>query len=138
MNDTMGKLIFLPLAGRVATCSRCGDPCKVSEARDPKAKMLRCAEKPSGYCVNCAVAEWFYVTGLREGCPDPKGLLVPQIQEQFAKIMAASNADAKPSEINWTKVVANWDLPFRVGAKKTIDPVAHPLPPPVRRARRKR
>lgn len=137
MTDTMGKLIFLPLAGRVAYCSRCGDPCKVADTKDPAAKMLRAADKPSGYCVNCAVAEWFYVTGSREICPDPKGLLVPQIQEQFAKIMAASNADAKPPEINWTKVVANWDLPFRIGAKKTVDPVAHPLPPPIRRARRK-
>ena len=32
------------------------------------------------------------------------------------------------------KVVANWDLPFRVGARKTVDPVAHPSPPPIRRS----
>ena len=95
----------------LCACDRCGDPCRVARKRNPDAKMLRHAAVPVGNCINCAVAEWFVVTGLRE-TTDPKGLLLPHIQEQFAAIMKMSKADGKPAEINWKKVVANWNLPF--------------------------
>jgi hypothetical protein len=92
-------------AGAIATCGRCGDPCRVAEAMDEDAKMLRLSKVPEGNCVNCAVAEWFYVTGLREAHPDlPAGLDAKPVQDQFAKIMKGQRADARPEEINWTGV----------------------------------
>lgn len=135
---SMGKVLAfrLPNAGQIARCCRCGDPCKVAEEKRQDAQLLRVADKPEGQCVNCAVAEWFYVTGSREICPDPSALRHPHIQEMFARIMATGKADAKPAEINWEHVVAHWDLPFKIGKRKTIDPVANPSPPVIRRRRR--
>jgi hypothetical protein len=79
--------------------------------------MLRHAKVPKGNCINCAVAEWFVVTGLRE-TTEPKELLLPHIQTPFAVIMKMSKADGTPAEINWSKVVANWSLPFHTGKRK--------------------
>jgi hypothetical protein len=81
--------------------------------------MLRKAAVPKGYCVNCAVTEWMANTYpcnmiLEESSHGAQILLVPQIQEQFASIMLAANADASPEEIDWQQVVANWDLPLKV------------------------
>lgn len=105
-------------AGAIAHCNRCGDPCRVAPEKNPDATMLRKAAEPNGQCVNCAVAEWFFVTGLTEAHPDlPAGLDAKPVQEQFGKIMKTSISDATLAEINWTKVIANWNLPFK-GAKK--------------------
>lgn len=140
MSNTMGKLLTfgLPNAGKFGRCYRCGDLCKVAEDKNPEARLLRHSEKVEGQCVNCGVAEWFYATGSRAICPDPSSLRVPHIQQQFAKIMASGNADAKPPEINWEHVIEHWDLPFKVGKKKTIDPVANPEPPALPRRRRRK
>jgi len=42
----------------------------------------------------------------------PKNLLYPHIQEQFTGLMRVGLADAQPDEIDWNKIVENWDLPF--------------------------
>lgn len=123
-----------PPAGRLGKCERCGDLCKVAAEKNPAAEMLRLAEEPKGYCVNCAVAEWFWVSRSRAMVPEPDSLLWKPVQDQFAKIMVTARADAKPEEIDWKRVVANWNLPFRVG-KRNVDPVANPLPPRVRTKR---
>jgi hypothetical protein len=43
---------------------------------------------------------------------DPRKLLASHVQAQFARLMQAGNADAKPEEINWQNVIDHWDLPF--------------------------
>ena len=105
-------------AGAVAHCERCGDLCKVAPDKNPNATMLRAADEPKGQCVNCAVAEWFFAIGLTEAHPDlPAGLNAKPVQEQFGRLMKTAISDATLTEINWTKVIANWNLPFK-GAKK--------------------
>lgn len=136
MNDTMGKLLaFIPMAGRTAKCSRCGDPCRVADKTNKEARLLKHAEQPKGHCVACAVVEWFWVVGCRELVKDPSDLAHKPVQEQFARIMATGGADTKPSEINWNKVIANWNLPFSDG-KKSYDP--NKPPPTIKRSRRKK
>ncbi len=49
---------------------------------------------------------------------DPKGLLLPHIQAQFAKILKVSRADGAPEEIDWQHVVDHWHLPFKTGKRK--------------------
>jgi hypothetical protein len=44
-------------------------------------------------------------------------LLAPHVQQQFARVMKAGNADATPEEINWQRVVENWNLPFAKAKK---------------------
>lgn len=100
-------------AGARATCERCGEACKVAEQRNEDARMLRLAKEAKGLCANCAVTEWFVVSRLAEMHPSlPKGLESPSVQAQFATLMRGMGADMKPEEINWTKVVEHWTLPF--------------------------
>ncbi len=94
-------------------CKRCGWRCKRAGPPGKKAKMLRFAKE--GLCVNCAVHDWLrntYPPNILIAQSGPKVLLFPHIQEQFAGIMRTGFADAKPDEIDWQKIVDNWDLPF--------------------------
>jgi len=43
--------------------------------------------------------------------PESK-LLIPAIREQFAEIMQAAFAQARPEDIGWEWIVDNWALPF--------------------------
>lgn len=82
--------------------------------------MLRRSEKPEGQCVHCAVREWFYVMEQQGSIRDlkPQELLHPWIQQQMGRVMKASRADADLSEIDWAKVVRDWDLPIPGAGKK--------------------
>jgi hypothetical protein len=40
-------------------------------------------------------------------------------QQQFAVLMQAGRADAKPEEINWQSVHDNWELPFPKAKKRS-------------------
>ena len=97
-----------------ANCMRCHVRCRTGQG-DPRARLLRIAEGPIGYCLNCAVTEWFLsVEPLcdiikRDGI---EGLKLPHVQQQFAAVMRAGFAQATPDQIDWLEVVANWDLPF--------------------------
>ena len=105
-------------AGAIAHCERCGDPCQVAPEKNPNATMLRAATVPKGQCVNCAVAHWFLVMGLTETHPTlPAGLDAQPVQEQFGRLMKVAISGASLAEINWTKVIANWSLPFPKRAK---------------------
>lgn len=82
--------------------------------------MLRRSEVAEGQCVNCAVREWFFIMEQGGSIRDlrPQELLHPWVQEQMGRVMKASKADADPSEINWEKVVRDWDLPIPGAEKK--------------------
>ena len=98
----------------VVECQRCGARCRISGQPGKKARMLRFVEGP-GLCVNCAVHDWLrntYPPNILLAQSGPKVLLFPHIQQQFAEIMRIGFADAKPDEIDWQKIVENWELPF--------------------------
>lgn len=100
----------------MTNCERCKAPCKVEGPRNPSAKMLRRSKEPKGLCVNCAVHDWLrntYPVNVLLAQSGPKGLRFPHIQEQFAGIMRTMFSDARPDEINWDLIIANWDLPFK-------------------------
>lgn len=99
----------------IVNCKRCGTRCKVAGPRNSNAKMLRLSKEPKGLCVNCAVHDWLrntYPPNIILAQSGPKILLYPHIQKQFADIMRTGFADAKPDEIDWDRIVENWDLPF--------------------------
>ncbi len=96
-------------------CERCGAQLKVDAVPGSEAKMLRRSKVPKGLCVNCAVHDWLrntYPPNILLAQSGPKVLLFPHIQEQFTEIMKIGLADAKPDEIDWQKIVDNWELPF--------------------------
>lgn len=96
-------------------CERCGTRCRVTTLQSSSAKMLRRSNKPKGLCVNCAIHDWLrntYPPNILLAKSGPKVLLYPHIQKQFTEIMQVGLADAKPDEIDWNRIVENWDLPF--------------------------
>lgn len=99
----------------IVDCGRCKAHCKVDTPKNPKAKMLRRSKEPKGLCVNCAVHDWLrntYPPNILLAQSGPNVLLLPHIQEQFADLMRVGFADAEPDEIDWERIVENWDLPF--------------------------
>lgn len=95
-------------------CERCKAPCRIAGSGNPEAKMLRLS-KSKGLCINCAVHDYLrntYPINMHFAKFGPKGLLFPQIQKIFARIMRTAPADAQPDEINWEAIIENWDLPF--------------------------
>lgn len=109
----------------IINCSRCGIPCKLADTATEDAKLLKHATKPetSGYCPDCGVTDFFKhhspLAMLMEGNPAGKQMLLDvRVQRQFAGLLQAGKADAKPSEINWQRVYDNWDLPFVKARKK--------------------
>lgn len=64
-------------------------------------------------CVDCAVTEFLRCTEPVATVLEIKGpavLLDPAVRAQFARLMRAGFADANPEEIDWRRVVGNWDL----------------------------
>jgi hypothetical protein len=65
--------------------------------------------------VDCAATEFFRTTepisGLLE--EDLSALRLPHVRDQFAAVLAAGLADARPDELDWDRIIANWDLPLR-------------------------
>lgn len=94
-------------------CERCKREGLQPGERSPEARLLGRAK--AGYCVDCAataalrelptVSEVLAVRG-------PEVLLDPIVQAQFGRILASGQADARPEEIDWARVVENWALPI--------------------------
>lgn len=103
------------MSDNVISCKRCGAHCRVAGPRNPNAKMLRRSREPRGLCINCAVHDFLrntYPANMLLAEFGPKGLLYPHIQKEFTGIMQVALADAQPDEIDWERIVENWDLPF--------------------------
>lgn len=115
------KTLFDSGKPEIIDCQRCGARCRVSGQPGKKARMLRFAQGP-GLCVNCAVHDWLRNTSppnILLAQSGPKALLFPHIQNQFIEIMKIGFADAKPDEIDWNRIVENWELPFPNKIKTT-------------------
>ena len=97
---------------QLATCDRCGVPCKVADTSNPEARLLQHSTVPSGYCPDCGTTAFLKTSPMGRLISDPAMLLAPHVQAKFALMMQSGNADASPDEINWQRVVENWDLPL--------------------------
>jgi hypothetical protein len=103
---------------QVVPCMRCGVPCKVADKSNEEARLLQASTKPQGYCVNCGVAHFLQVESpMGQLIKDPQMLLAPHVQAQFVRVMQAGDADARPEQIDWEKVVDNWSLPFKASRR---------------------
>ncbi len=100
-----------------ASCVRCGKLCR-KERGNPEARLLRHTTSDSGYCATCAATEFLQgLDAISDRFPgrepfDPECFRLPHVQAQFGAILRGGNADAKPDEIDWSAVIANWSLPF--------------------------
>ncbi len=105
----------MPTANVIVPCGRCGVRLRVAAEQNPAARLMKRSLGPDGLCVNCAASSFFYsVEQMRQNIDrfgaDLFRLL--HIQQQFAELMRVGCADARPEEIDWEHVIANWSLPF--------------------------
>jgi len=112
------------MGDQVVACMRCGKLCRKKRG-SPEARLLRYTTSDHGYCATCAAAEFLQGLDVITYRPpgrepfDPECFRLPHVQAQFSAIMVAGNADAKPEEIDWSELIANWTLPFpRKGRKR--------------------
>ena len=105
---------------QVIACSRCGAPCTLATEATEEAQLLKAATRPetSGYCADCATTDFLqnqrpHLAELMASNPQGKHMLLDaRVQAQFAQVMQAGHADARPEEINWQRVVDLWEMPF--------------------------
>lgn len=112
------------MSAAFSKCQRCGCPAR-GKAGSPDARLLKHAT--AGVCVDCGVVLFLQRVGNMHGGIErllPPGFDVrqafslPHVQEQFAAVMKAGHADARPDEINWERVIELWDL--QPPAKSTL------------------
>lgn len=117
-----------PVPPTLALCARCGVPCWVAprmtaaERTDPQRQqgrpwmVVRTATTPDGWCINC-VATW-WVRHPSGGIPllldayGPRLLLSPEWQAAVPGLLEKMGSDAQAAEIDWSRVVALWELPL--------------------------
>ena len=95
-------------------CSRYGCPVRWTGPGSPRARLLRRAQTPQGWCAGCSLTGF-----LRNTAPlstlvedNPTKLLDSRVQQQIAGLLHAGHADADVAEIDWPGVVQHWDLPL--------------------------
>lgn len=101
-------------------CERCGRKCRTADAPSPPSKLIRKSTVPRGCCVDCAIT-CFIKTGpladVMGGVHSAPGfnladvLRMPHMQTQFAAVFRAAGCADVATEIDWERVIANWDLP---------------------------
>jgi hypothetical protein len=112
-----GKMMYIDAAGKVTNCDRCGDPCRVADRRNLESKPFRLSEKPKGVCANCVMTQFLYSAypvNLQIDEAGPELLLRPGIREAFLSCGLLEGCDLNINEVNWTRVVANWNLPVAI------------------------
>ena len=123
IGDMMNEQLTFANINNVTYCQRCKVKLDVNPNPESKAIMLKRSKNKKGLCINCAVHDWlrntYPVNMILAGMQNPQCLLLPHLQEQFAGIMKAGMADAKPDEINWQAIIDNWHLPFPNKVKAT-------------------
>lgn len=105
-------------------CERCGRVCVVAGRQNAMAKLIRKSLVPKGCCVDCAITS-FVKTGplaeviggrwSAEGFEVGTALRLPHVQKQFAAVFKAGGCGEVAGEIDWERVIANWDLPAPAG-----------------------
>ena len=133
-NDTTPEFELLKNAGKQVDCSRCGAPCMVASKRNLKARPFQHGDgENGGFCGNCAATEFLQSPAidisylLPEGTDVREALGAAHVQECFANILKAGMSDLKDFEVDWSKIIENWHLPFRKrrgksGPKKVAPP----------------
>jgi len=108
-------------------CTRCDAACTVDPKPGSQARILRRSRTPEGLCVNCAVHDQLrhlYPANLILAGSGPAGLALPHIQRQFYAIARSVGTDAEFDEIDWQRIIDNWDMPFPTKLKQTaMNPV---------------
>lgn len=99
-------------------CDRCGRKCQTASKQNPDAQPIRKSLVPKGCCVDCAIT-CFIRTGplaYALGATSPReALSLPHVQQQFDAVFRAGGCSEVSEEIDWDRVIENWELPAPAG-----------------------
>ena len=94
-------------------CKRCNRECQPSIG-NPEARLLKRAK--NGYCADCALTIFLKQT-------EPLNMLIRQqgvevlrhkgIINQLSNLLVIGKSDATIDEIDFERLIANWDLPIK-------------------------
>lgn len=97
-------------------CTRCSRLGQAGPPPNPQGRLMVYAQTAqNAMCPDCAATAFIKgVETLMWGIEKHgvEMLLNPVIQQGFAEVMKAGQADATPQEIDWQRVVENWELPI--------------------------
>jgi hypothetical protein len=102
---------------RFVRCQRCNLSMRVRvRPGNPDALLMQLSPTGEGLCASCAATLFLHDKRhehIKHMIDEKRELLLWEaMQQQFASLMQAGNADARPEEINWQSVHDNWELPF--------------------------
>jgi NMD protein affecting ribosome stability and mRNA decay len=106
----------MQIKDETTVCVRCGSQCRPAVSQDTEARPFKWALH--GLCADCAVTQFLLSMEILRLEIEKCGidiLLNPLIQNQFVKIMHTGKSEMLPDEINWRRVVVNWNEPFPKG-----------------------
>jgi hypothetical protein len=122
--DQQDVIVPLENAGKHVNCLRCGIECVVAETANRAGRPVQHADG-DGFCPSCVITQWLQ-TELDVSWLLPPGVTICEalrhshIQAQFQRIFQVGHADVSESQIDWERVIANWNLPLHLskGRKK--------------------
>lgn len=98
-----------------ATCTRCGKLGRTGPQPNPEGRLMVYAQTAeNALCADCAATAFIKIVETMMWGIEKNGvemLLNPTVQQSFAEVMKVGRADATPEEIDWQRVVENWELP---------------------------
>lgn len=102
-------------------CQRCTRPLHHAPLPETGARLLRRAQTPDGLCATCAVRAWLATSPLARQLTEtgPQAMLLPHVQAGFGRLMQAGLAEMAPAEIDWERLVAEWDLPLPPATRRS-------------------
>jgi len=94
---------------KIKPCPRCSKQCVAEKSGNQQARPVR--KSDNGMCLECTVTS--VLMGLPSAGMFPKeAMLMPHIQQQFAAVLRVGGADPEAYELDWQRLVDNWELPF--------------------------
>ena len=97
----------------IVRCSRCGVACAVRPIEShPDLRLLKRASTAEGTCASCAITAVIKATPVLLRGIEKNGvdiLLRQDVQTAFGQVLTVGNSDAQLDDIDWARVVENWD-----------------------------
>jgi hypothetical protein len=113
-----GSKPMLDFTQPMTKCERCKKLIVLAaERRNEDSHPFRLAKVPKGVCANCVMTQFLYNTypiNMQIDEAGPELLLKPGICEAFLSSGLLGHSDLNIDEIEWERVVANWDLPVKI------------------------
>ena len=99
-------------------CLRCGKLCRPAKSENPDARPFRKALR--GLCPDCVTTNFLLSVEPIKDAIVKNGLGIlqnPIMQKQFALVLEAGGSELQIEEINWNRVIENWEMSWPKGFK---------------------